>query len=209
MLDIIELSGFWGWWYIPKNLTTKPNVSRLMAKEILLSSFPKSYLVQLGNRLWRKVDRSSHHDCWVWTGAKGKPPRHYGSIAIKMNGHRTTVLTHRLVYALHHGETPSDVEICHKCDNPSCCNPKHLFAGTRADNMQDMVKKGRHVSLMSPEKIKKGSERAFSKLTDESVKAIRLDHLKGASMQGLSRKYGVAFTTIRDIVNRTKWKHVA
>ena len=77
--------------------------------------------------------------CWIWVGGWNSTSR-YGRYRI--NGRY--VDTHRLFYLMFKGEIPKGMHVCHKCDTPPCCNPDHLFVGTPADNMQDMIKKGRH-----------------------------------------------------------------
>jgi hypothetical protein len=75
--------------------------------------------------------------CWEWT--RGKSSR-YGYVWYKGRGD----LAHRISYAFHIGEIPHGMEVCHKCDNPPCVNPDHLFLGTRQDNALDCVRKGRY-----------------------------------------------------------------
>ena len=77
--------------------------------------------------------------CWMWTGAKGK--RGYGLV-----GNMYERNAHRVSYNIHIGVIPPSMEICHTCDNPECTNPEHLFLGTRKDNIQDMLSKGRYAS---------------------------------------------------------------
>jgi len=87
---------------------------------------------------WSKVDRSGGCDaCWQWVGKKDK--RGYGKVCIGCKD----VLTHRLAYILTKGSIPKEMVICHTCDNPPCCNPKHLSAGTHKDNVADAIAKGR------------------------------------------------------------------
>jgi len=77
------------------------------------------------------------NDCWNWQGAKIKG---YGSIRVNMKH----FYVHRLTWILTNGEISDGLYACHKCDNPACCNPRHIFLGTQRENMIDSSKKGRH-----------------------------------------------------------------
>lgn len=90
-------------------------------------------------RFWRHVDKSG--ECWNWKGALGRGG--YGQFAPTATTH---ALAHRYSYELHVGPIPAGHVICHRCDNPGCVRPDHLFLGTQLDNVRDMFSKGRNVS---------------------------------------------------------------
>jgi hypothetical protein len=80
-------------------------------------------------------------ECLTYTGTRNKAG--YGFVQVMIKGRRYPILAHRLAWVLEHGrEIPADKIICHRCNNPSCCNPKHLYLGTHQDNSDDMEKAG-------------------------------------------------------------------
>jgi len=96
-----------------------------------------AYDEKLRKRLWAKV-RKRKSGCWEWTGSNSGG---YGHVCVR--GQTTQV--HRLVWEwCNNKKIPSGMCVLHKCDNPSCVSPHHLFLGTRGDNIQDCVRKGRH-----------------------------------------------------------------
>lgn len=92
-------------------------------------------------RFWRYVEKTG--DCWNWTGGRGGDG--YGHFYAEND---SRVMAHRFSYRIHNGEIPDGLIICHRCDNPSCVRPDHLFLGTHLDNVRDMFSKGRNVSGM-------------------------------------------------------------
>jgi transposase len=140
------------------------------------------------NDLWSKVDKlSDSKGCWIWNGSLNN--KGYGQIRIS----GTLYFSHRLAYLLMKGEIPEGMHLCHKCDNPKCCNPEHLFIGSRSDNMVDCIKKRRRPGI---------------KLNPEKVREIRLLKSNGISCRELSVLFGVSISTIQEIVQFKKWPHV-
>ena len=97
----------------------------------------------LEERFWARVGEPDSNGCWPWLGTK----RHTGYG--KIRNHYKHEGTHRVSYTLNVGPIPQGLHVLHKCDNPTCVNPDHLFLGTQADNMKDMFKKGRNRNQFS------------------------------------------------------------
>jgi ribosome-binding protein aMBF1 (putative translation factor) len=111
---------------------------------------------------------------------------------------------HRYSYELAFGAIPDGLLVCHRCDNPICVRPDHLFLGTALDNVRDACAKGRAVTGTRV----KGS--ATPKLTEEMVRQIRHERAtQGTSYLKLAEKYGVNFSAIGHVITRRNWKHVA
>lgn len=108
---------------------------------------------------WAKVDIRGPDECWNWK-ASLVGPLGYGQFRVRPR----TVRSNRIVALLTFGEAPVEMDVLHNCDNPKCCNPKHLFFGTHQDNMDDKASKGRqpagdqHWTHRTPELLKKGWE---------------------------------------------------
>lgn len=147
-------------------------------------------------RFFKKVKVLDKEACWEWQGAK----YHFGHGSF-WHKNRTTG-AHRFSYELHFGEIPKGKEICHKCDNPSCVNPAHLFLGTHKENMQDCAKKKRM-------RDSRGELNGRNKLKNEDVLAIRSLYKPGRrSLITLAEKYGVDKSLIWLVVKRKVWSHI-
>lgn len=94
------------------------------------------------SKFWKKVNKLSDDECWLWIAHK--IPSGYG----QFNAMGKIMRAHRVSWILKNGPIPPEKVICHKCDNPSCVNPNHLFLGTLKDNSRDMIKKGRCVNKL-------------------------------------------------------------
>jgi hypothetical protein len=97
----------------------------------------------LEERFWPKVNKTAPNGCWEWTACTNELG--YGWIAAGTRQGRH-LKAHRVSYALAFGEVPEGMSVLHRCDNPLCVKPSHLFLGTQADNMADMIRKGRKVT---------------------------------------------------------------
>lgn len=97
-------------------------------------------------KLTNKIDIRGEDECWPWTG--GTDGKGYGLVNSAPNGETRA---HRAAWVHYCGPIPDGVYVLHRCDNPPCCNPRHLFLGTQQDNMNDMYAKGRRQRRTPPE----------------------------------------------------------
>lgn len=133
-------------------------------------------------------------DCWLWCG--GRDQDGYGRFN---NTELGTRIASRVAYILFIGPIPPGLMVLHKCDNPSCVNPRHLFLGTNKDNMRDAANKGRCC---------RGERQNNSKLTTEDVIAIRGEYQFRINSRTLAARYGCTQENILHVVKRTSWAHV-
>lgn len=143
------------------------------------------------DRFWGRVQKTDADGCWIWTGYLRNA---YGQIEIDGK----TIRAHRASWVFHHGEIPAGMIVCHRCDNPPCVNPKHLFLGTHASNMADKVSKGRQA---------RGKKLGIAKLSMTHAQTIRKIYKNGKmSMYAIAQHFGVSHKTISNIVRNLIWK---
>jgi hypothetical protein len=159
-----------------------------------------------------KFRRSLDSECWVWL--TGKCRKGYGYFKLK----NRTVKAHRIAFQLHHRILNLGECACHTCDNPSCVNRSHLFAGTSAENTADRDRKGRQRSLKgdesfsrnNPDRLARGEDAGGAKLTEADVISIRSRYVpRKVSLMSLAKEFNVCESAIWLIVKGKNWKHVA
>jgi DNA-binding transcriptional regulator YiaG len=145
------------------------------------------------DRFMRFVDKSPR-GCWTWAGARHK--QGYGFF--RLDGRNQ--YAHRMAYELFKGPVPEGLFVCHHCDNPSCVNPEHLYAGTRADNARDAVERERY------RPARRGEANEQVKLTEAAIHDIRS---KRAPQRELANLYGVSQSLISRIQTGRRWPQAA
>lgn len=137
--------------------------------------------------------------CWEWQGKINESG--YGVLNIRENGKKIDVLVHRESYKLLKENIPNGMCVLHKCDNPSCCNPEHLWIGTNKENTQDCVKKGRFCNGHLRSK-------ASGKLTEDQVIEIREMHKNGINKKEITEKFGISIHHLNGILAYRFWKYI-
>ena len=180
-------------------------------------------------RFWLAVDcsRTGVGECWPWMGMRGgRTSTKYGHV--KINGQ--DVGAHRVAWELAFGPIPPGLFVCHRCDNPPCCKPSHLFLGTAGDNNRDSASKGRKItgdnhyartqperlargnrngSRARPDRVPRGEAHGRAKLATASVISIRALHATGVLTQaGLAARFGIGQQAVSRVLSRQSWNHV-
>jgi hypothetical protein len=165
----------------------------------------------VAERFWAKVVRADGDGCWTYTGKPMKSGHCRAGI-----GRRQAMLAHRLAYVLLVGPLSAAECALHRCDNPPCIRPEHLFSGTQGDNVRDMASKGRqHVQrnpaaqpVCPPELKARGERSGRSRLTAAQVLDIRERVAGGAKRSALAAEYHATISHITAIATGRLWAHV-
>lgn len=163
-----------------------------MSKESTFTDWP---------RFLRHFTDSGPDACWEWRGSKTRGG--YGRVGTEAKRNAPQLYAHRVSFVHYFGAIPEGAIICHHCDNPSCVNPAHLFAGTNADNTRDMLQKrrdghGEHDGEAHPN----------ARLTESDVLSIRARRAAGERQIDLAAEYGITGAHVSGIIRRKAWTHV-
>lgn len=182
--------------YCNKGFSKAPSNRHCMHKYCSATCYhrsPSSSRINPLIRFWAKVKKADTNCCWIWKGSKSTAGYGYLSVNGRM------IPAHRYSYSLTYGPIDNNLYVCHRCDNPPCVNPDHLFIGTAQDNAADLVKKGR----------RKGSRHNHAVFMESEVMGIRnLISRQKVTQRLIAKIYNVDPTTIRDIIHRRTWVHI-
>jgi|SRR5882672_9518475 len=146
-------------------------------------------------RFWLRVDKSGGPDaCWPWVKSRNE----HGYGYTNWGSHATRA--HRLAYTLTYGPVPKGLHVLHRCDNPPCVNPSHLFLGTHQDNMTDMKNKRRYHAMY-------GEQCPSHKLTEHEARLIlELASQHKKTRRELAEMFNVSKSTVASLLRRETWR---
>lgn len=143
----------------------------------------------------------NENGCWIWPLSKDKDGygfiklyKHYG-----LKEERKQLRVHRVSYEIFKGKISDNLYVCHKCDNPSCCNPDHLFLGSPKDNAHDSLSKNRNYI---------GEKNGSSKLKEKDINQIKKLYKIGWSQQKIADFFNVSQVLISKVIRKKIWPHV-
>lgn len=145
------------------------------------------------DKFWLKTNKRSDDECWIYVGGKDKD----GYAQFWDGDNQVHTRAHIYSAKIHLGKKMPNMCVCHKCDNPSCVNPNHLFYGTALDNQQDKMAKNRQA---------KGESQGHSKLTNEQIEQIRAR--ANESYKVLCKEFNLVPSTVYRIWHNQSWKHI-
>lgn len=143
---------------------------------------------------WSKVAVGAPDECWPWLASTNGDGYGYFYARGRRDG------AHRAAWEIRNGQRIGKKLACHTCDNPSCCNPAHIYRGTRQDNIRDAIERGQHWTSDQA-----GEANGNSKLTADDVDQIRSLMARGAAVKAVAESYGVSGATIYAIRSGKAW----
>ncbi len=146
--------------------------------------------------------KKSENGCWEWQ--KYKTKHGYGVIKRKPKN----ILSHRLSYEIFLGKFDNSLFVCHKCDNPSCINPDHLFLGTHIDNCNDCINKKRQFPINTVRHLRKGKVCRGAKLSPKEVQEIRQLKKDGIKRKVIAEKFNITSEHVWGITSLKAWSHI-
>lgn len=156
-------------------------------------------------RFWSKINvTNSNESCWYW---KANTSHNFGYGSFRING--KTYSSHRLALMFYSGGIKDDLQANHKCNNPACCNPTHLYWGTQKENIRDSIIAGTKTDPpRNNPPILRGEDNPHAVMTEDFIRNLRGDWQSEVSAKKLSKKYNISINTVYQIVNYRSWKHV-
>jgi Autographiviridae endonuclease len=183
------------WSHTPIGEITRKNGVKARIRKQLSWDQPECVRYVFDSR-HQSIQRNMITPCWEWTGhldSKG-----YGRL--RVDGKTTGA--HRISWVLYNSPITSSDFICHRCDNPPCVNPLHLFKGTNIDNVRDAQSKNRYEKVGMP-----GTANPSCKLSQDDVMYIR-EHAQEMTGVELSKKFSISRGSISNIILRRTWRHI-
>ena len=159
-------------------------------------------------RFWRSVAVGAPDACWLWKGGR----LHFGHGAVDVNGKQDRA--HRIAWILTVGPIPAGLCVLNRCDNPPCCNPLHLFLGTKADNVLDRDRKGRtargerHALHAHPEKAAVGERNGRAKITAAMIPMIHQLRREGQTLRLIAERFGLGTSQVHRIIKGESWQRL-
>lgn len=178
----------------------QPHYSRFRRGQDPATPYLRRILNDDDARFDLSVEMDPNGGCWLWSGATSS----FGHGVTTHAGRPTRA--HRRAYERWTGPVPDGLSVCHRCDVPQCVNPDHLFAGTQAENVADMMRKGRYD--LGGRRWQKGSECPRAKLTEDDVKRVLAALASGRPQQDIADQYGITQTAVSRIALGRTWRHV-
>lgn len=161
---------------------------------------PYAILIENQESFYVNIKKKSINDCWEWDGTLYS--NGYGCFRFCINSFRYHIKAHRASFIINNKkEIPKNYNVCHKCDNPKCVNPSHLFLGTPKDNSRDMVNKNRSFKP-------RGIKHPKAKLKNNDIIKIRKLHKNGVSTKEISKIFNIGIRHINNIINNKYWTHI-